>query len=83
VPRQSRAPFPEFDRCRARDVATLIQALCPRAEERHRLAVASVDELRAMLDAKIRADFTEGRTRRIDGWVLSETETRLFAILAG
>jgi hypothetical protein len=65
------------------DAATLIHALCPRADERRRLAAASVDELGAMLDAKIRADFTDGRTRRIDGWVLSETETRLFAILAG
>lgn len=65
------------------DVATLIHALCPSADERRQLAAGSVDELRAMLDTKIRADFTEGRTRRIDGWVLSETETRLYAILAG
>lgn len=35
-----------------------------------------------MLDARIRRDFSEGRTRLIDGWVLSETEARLFAILA-
>ena len=41
-----------------------------------------LDELRVAIATKIRADYVHGRTRRVDGWVLSETETRLFAIIA-
>lgn len=64
-------------------VATLLDRLCEGPDDRERLACAPTEDLAAMLDARIRSDFAQGRTRRIDGWVLSETETRLFAILAG
>lgn len=64
-------------------LAALLEGLCETAADRERLARGPVKDVRAMLDAKIRADFISGRTRRIDGWVLSETETRLFAFLAG
>lgn len=60
---------------------TLLDRLCD-AGSREELASASLDELRAAIDAKIRADYRQGRTRRIEGWMLSETETRLFAIVA-
>lgn len=61
---------------------TLLDRLCETPGGRGQLASASPDELRAAIDAKIRADYRQGRTRRIEGWMLSETETRLFAIIA-
>lgn len=61
---------------------TLLDRLCDTPEARRRLASAPIRELRVAMETKIRADYTHGRTRRIDGWVLSETETRLFAIIA-
>ena len=64
-------------------IAALLDGLCETADDRQRIAYGSAEDVGAMLHAKIRADFALGRTRRIDGWVLSETETRLFAILAG
>ena len=62
--------------------ATLLERLCGSTAQRERLARLPADELRAILDARIRQDFTEGRTRLVDGWVLAETEARLYAILA-
>jgi hypothetical protein len=62
--------------------AVLIDRLCGSAAVREHLARGPAEEVRTMLDARIRRDFSEGRTRLIDGWVLSETEARLFAILA-
>jgi hypothetical protein len=38
--------------------------------------------LRAELAGRIRADFTAGRLVRLDGWMLSATETRLMALAA-
>jgi hypothetical protein len=64
-------------------LTALLDRLCETAADRERLACGPADDLGAMLGARIRADFTLGRTRRVDGWVLSETEARLFAILAG
>ena len=61
---------------------TLLDGLCDTPEARRRLASVPLGELRVAMESKIRADYTHGRTRRIDGWVLSETETRLFAIIA-
>jgi hypothetical protein len=61
---------------------TLLLQLCETPEERWRLACAPTDEIRATIEAKIRADYVSGRVRRIDGWVLSRTETWIFALLA-
>jgi hypothetical protein len=38
--------------------------------------------LRAELGARIRGDFAAGRLVRLDGWMLSATETRLMALAA-
>lgn len=45
-------------------------------------ARAGVDEIRARLSQRVRADFAAGRTRTVDGWVLSVTETHLYALAA-
>ena len=37
-------------------------------------------QLRRRLQRKIRADFAAGRTVRVQGWVLAESEARLFAL---
>jgi len=66
-----------------RPAEALLDALCDKVVNRDRLACGPSDDLRAIFDARIRADFAQGRTRRIDGWVLSETEVRLYAVLAG
>lgn len=60
----------------------LLQQICPSPEERRCLTCGPADEVRAMIDSKIRADYAHGRARPISGWVLSQTEIRLFAILA-
>jgi hypothetical protein len=41
---------------------------------------AKQDELRDLLAARIRADFEEDRIVDVDGWILSPTEARLFAL---
>jgi hypothetical protein len=38
------------------------------------------DDLRRLVDQRIRDDFAESRTVVIDGWVLSRTEVRLCAL---
>jgi hypothetical protein len=40
------------------------------------------DELKARLRARTSDDFANGRTIRVDGWVLGETEVRLSTIAA-
>lgn len=48
--------------------------------ERHRLATASHAEVRDWLHARIRQDFADGRTVTVGGWVLSETETKVYML---
>jgi len=60
---------------------SLLDRLCETPDGRRRLASAPLDELRRTMERKIHADYVYGHTRRIDGWVLSETETRIFAII--
>ena len=60
----------------------LAEQVCADPAERHRLTRCSVEELQAWIDARIRADFTEGRIVRVEGWMLSETEARLYALVA-
>jgi len=38
------------------------------------------DQLKSHLKDKIADDFTEGRSLRVDGWVLSQTEVRLLVL---
>jgi hypothetical protein len=40
------------------------------------------DQLRALLYARIRRDFVERRTARLDGWLLSRTELDVYAYVA-
>jgi hypothetical protein len=40
----------------------------------------STAQLRRRLDRTIRADFAAGRTVRVEGWVLAESEARLFGL---
>lgn len=40
------------------------------------------DELRARLHEQIRKDFGEGRTARLDGWLMSTTELDVYAYIA-
>jgi hypothetical protein len=47
---------------------------------RHRLAAVSDAEVHGWLQDKIRQDFTEGRTVRVGGWVLSGTEAQVYAL---
>jgi hypothetical protein len=65
------------------DAEALLDQICDEALDRRRLAGAPREALRAAIGERIRADYAHGRTHRIDGWVLSRTEARIFAILAG
>lgn len=60
----------------------LAEQMCADPAERHRLARCGIEELRAWIDARVRADFAEGRIVRVEGWMLSETEARLYALIA-
>ena len=51
-------------------------------EGRRTVQEASTDELRALLAASVRSDFEEERVVKVDGWVLSPTEARLYALAA-
>jgi hypothetical protein len=64
------------------DAEALLDQICDETLDRRRLAGARPEALRAAISERIRADYAHGRTHRIDGWVLSRTETRIFAILA-
>ena len=46
------------------------------------LATLDPAVLRRRVDHRVRADFGAGRTVSVDGWVLSRTETRLYALIA-
>ena len=49
-------------------------------EGRRTVLDASDDELRTLLAASIRSDFEDDRIVEVDGWVLSPTEARLYAL---
>jgi hypothetical protein len=51
-------------------------------ERAGRLDALGPAALRAELAGRIRADFAVGRLVRLDGWMLSATETRLMALAA-
>lgn len=41
---------------------------------------SSLETVASLLNAEIRADFEQGRTVRLQGWVLSQTEAQLCAL---
>jgi hypothetical protein len=41
------------------------------------------EAIRSHLRERHRADFAEGRTVEVDGWILSRTEAQLYMLLAG
>ena len=51
--------------------------------ERDRLAASPVRaQVHGWLRTRIREDFSAGRTVTVDGWVLADTEARLYALAA-
>jgi hypothetical protein len=54
-------------------LAALIFASLPRAAR-------GAADLRPLLRARVHADFAEGQVVRLDGWILSRTESRLAAL---
>jgi hypothetical protein len=50
--------------------------------ERDSLAAADRAQVHDWLRTRIRADFSAGRTVTVDGWVLADTEARLYALAA-
>jgi hypothetical protein len=49
-------------------------------EGRRTIRDASDEDLRQLLAASIRSDFEDDRIVEVDGWVLSPTEARLYAL---
>ena len=71
---------------RAHDCAYLTDRIFAGWDEQKRhLALSRQTTLKEMLAAQCKQDFHAGRVSTIDGWVLSHTELRLFAVayLAG
>lgn len=57
-------------------LAATVEALVPE------VACPSRAVRRAALAARIRRDFAQGRTVWVDGWLLADTEARLYALTA-
>lgn len=73
----------EYLKCRPkeRDIVLLVELICSfRAERRAELAKADVEKRREVLQLQQRQDFERGRVVTVHGWILSETEVRLFAL---
>ena len=66
--RRYRAAHPEEDRR-----AALVEAL-------HTAVGPGSSSLRDRLDAQVRADFAQGRTVQLNGWIVSVTEARQCAL---
>jgi hypothetical protein len=72
--------FPDED-----DDTILLERLtggAARASEWEELAASDPDALRESIRERHREDFSAGRTLLLSGWVLSETELRLCALVA-
>jgi hypothetical protein len=50
--------------------------------ERDRLAASGDAEVHGWLRGRVREDFAAGRTVTVEGWVLAETEARVYALAA-
>lgn len=64
------------------DAALLAARIAVTPQYYLRLASAAEPTLRALILAQQQADFAEGRTVTVDGWILSLTEARLCALAA-
>lgn len=64
-----------------RGISELLESLCGDQPTRYeQLLLADDSSLRQIIMEQQRADFTCGRTRAVDGWILSETEVQLCAL---
>lgn len=61
-------------------VEKLVALICKRGENYSGLLQADDASLRKMIQDRQRDDFANGRTVRIKGWILSQTEVRLYAL---
>ena len=61
-------------------VEKLVALICNRGESYSGLLQADDASLRKMIQDRQRDDFANGRTVRIKGWILSQTEVRLYAL---
>jgi len=64
------------------DAVRLTAQICQTRENHLRLAYADANELRMFLAEQEKADFAEGRTVMLGGWIISQTEARLCALAA-
>ncbi|MFQ5544958.1 MAG: hypothetical protein ACE5FE_03155 [Acidiferrobacterales bacterium] len=61
----------------------LVDLICATGGWRHaELANTDSARLRVMLQDRIRRDFANGQVVNLHGWILSQTETRLYALAA-
>jgi hypothetical protein len=72
---------------RAHPAAASVDRLCDGvvarlADGRRAIAEADEDGLRRLLAGAVREDFASDRVIDVDGWVLSATEARLYALAA-
>jgi|GEM_PF-6839733 len=84
-PRSAQAIGSEYLRSRPEliDAPTLINHLCQGCDQGVTSLTAMHDrELRNWLDQRQKQDFAQGKTVRVQGWVLSQTEVELYALLA-
>lgn len=63
-------------------VEKLVALICKRDENYSGLLQADDASLRKMIQDRQRDDFANGRTVNVKGWILSQTEARLFALTA-
>ncbi len=63
-------------------VESLLQEVVADLDPAHELRRTSLSALRQMLHARIRQDFAAGRTVRVDGWMLGQTEAKLCGLAA-
>jgi hypothetical protein len=61
-------------------VEKLVALICKKDESYSGLLQADDASLRKMIQDRQRGDFANGRTVRIKGWILSQTEVRLYAL---
>lgn len=65
------------------DTLELTELICAGRRERYtELSGASMGKVRRMLLHQQREDFEKGRIVNVQGWILSQTEARLYALAA-
>lgn len=69
--------LPAPERTRSTLARAIFQDIRPAGENR-----PSRDVLAQVIRSRSRADFQEGRVLNVDGWILSVTETRVYALAA-